>query len=228
MKGGFLVLVALTAIAIVAALYLVGQAPVEAQMGIVQKIFYFHVPSAYAMYLGVATCCVASIVYLAKRKRRADAIAHAGAEIAVLFCAIVLTSGPLWARKAWGVYWTWDPRLTTTMLLGLLFVAYLVLRAFGEGEAERRFSAAVAALTAVLVPVIHYSVQLWRGQHPTVITGRGGGLDPDMQAALAAGFVAFTLLFALLLWFRARIGILDAKIERLKTRAVEAGVEGLA
>src|SRR5262245_35295947 len=127
MRNGFYALVALTALAVLATLLLVARAPIEAQMGIVQKIFYFHVPAAYAMYLGVATSCLASIVYLAKKSRRADAIAFAGSEIAVLFCAIVLTSGPLWARKAWGTYWTWDPRLTSTMLLGLLYVAYLVL-----------------------------------------------------------------------------------------------------
>jgi heme exporter protein C len=228
MKAVFPLLALLTAAAVCTTLLFVGKAPIEAQMGIVQKIFYFHVPSAYAMYLGVATWTGASIWFLAKKSRRADAIAEAGGEIAILFCAIVLTSGPLWARKAWGVYWTWDPRLTTTMLLGLLLVAYVVLRAFGEGEAERRFSAALAALSVVTVPVIHYSVQLWRGQHPTVITGRGGGLDPAMTPALTAGFVAFTLVFVVLVWSRAQLGILSAKLERLRTRAVEAGIEGLS
>lgn len=196
-------------------------------MGIVQKIFYFHMPSAIAMYLGVGVWTIASVWYLANKSRRADAVARAGAEVATLFCSLVLTSGPIWARKAWGTYWTWDPRLTSTMLLGLLLVAYLVLRAFGEGEAERRFAAALAALSIVTVPVIHYSVQLWRGQHPTVVTGRGGGLDPGMRPALTAGFVAIGLLFTVLLWMRARQAILEAKVERLATRAVEAGVEGL-
>lgn len=224
----FPLLLATTTLAIAVALWLAGRAPVEAQMGIVQKIFYFHVPSAYAMYLGVATSCVASVVYLATKKRRADAIAQAGAELAVLFCALVLTSGPIWARKAWGVWWTWDPRLTSTLLLGLLYVAYVVLRAWGEGEAERRFAAALSALSIVTVPVIHYSVQLWRGQHPTVISEQGGGLDPAMKPALTAGIVAFTLLYCVLLWARARAGILEAKVERLRTRAVEAGVEGVA
>ncbi len=228
MKVVFPVLVAMTAASIVVALWLAAKAPVEAQMGIVQKIFYFHVPSAYAMYLGVATGGGGSALFLWKRSRRADIVAHAGAEIVVLFAVMTLTSGPLWGWKAWGTPWVWDPRLTTTLLLALVFVAYLVLRAFGEGEAEKRFAAAIAVLAIVIVPVIHYSVQLWRGQHPTVITEQGGGLDAEMKTALTAGFVAFTLLFTSLLWYRIQVGILAAKVERLRTRAVEAGVAGLA
>ena len=99
-----------------------------------------------------------------------------------MFCAIVLVTGPLWARKAWGTYWTWDPRLTTTLLIGMIYVAYLLLRNLGAtGEAERRFAAGLGLLGGALMPIIHYSVQLWRGQHPTVITAKGGGLHPDMR-----------------------------------------------
>jgi heme exporter protein C len=228
MKAAFALLVAATAASIVVALWLAAKAPVEAQMGIVQKIFYFHVPSAYAMYLGVAAGCGGSAVYLWRGRRRADVIARAGAEMVVLFAAMTLTSGPLWGWKAWGTPWVWDPRLTTTLLLALVFVAYLALRAFGDGEAEKKFAAAIAVLSIVVVPVIHYSVRLWRGQHPTVITERGGGLDPEMKTALTAGFVAFTLLFATMLWYRIRVGILEAKVERLRIRAVETGVSGLA
>ncbi|MBW1905128.1 MAG: cytochrome c biogenesis protein CcsA [Deltaproteobacteria bacterium] len=168
-------------------------APVEQQMGIVQKIFYFHVPSAYAMYIGFFVSAVGSAVYLLRRDPRWDAVAVAGAEVGTLFCLIVLLTGPLWARKAWGVWWTWDPRLTTTLLSGMIFAAYLVLRSMGDaGEVEKRFAAGLALLGLINLPLIHYSVQRWRGVHPTVITGKGGGLESEMYWALGLSFIAFT------------------------------------
>jgi heme exporter protein C len=181
-------------------------APVEQQMGIVQKIFYFHVPSAYAMYIGFFVSAVGSGVYLLKRDPRWDAVAVAGAEVGTLFCLIVLLTGPLWARKAWGVWWTWDPRLTTTLLSGMIFAAYLALRSMGDaGEVEKRFAAGLALLGLVNLPLIHYSVQRWRGVHPTVITGKGGGLESEMYWALGLSFLAFTGLAALLIWARASV-----------------------
>ena len=181
-------------------------APVEQQMGIVQKIFYFHVPSAYAMYIGFFVSAVGSAVYLLKRDPRWDAVAVAGAEVGSLFCLIVLLTGPLWARKAWGVWWTWDPRLTTTLLSGMIFAAYLVLRSMGDaGEVEKRFAAGLALLGLINLPLIHYSVQRWRGVHPTVITGKGGGLESEMYWALGLSFIAFTGLAVLLIWARASV-----------------------
>ncbi|MBW1755378.1 MAG: cytochrome c biogenesis protein CcsA [Deltaproteobacteria bacterium] len=181
-------------------------APVEQQMGIVQKIFYFHVPSAYAMYIGFFVSAVGSAVYLLRRDPRWDAVAVAGAEVGTLFCLIVLLTGPLWARKAWGVWWTWDPRLTTTLLSGMIFAAYLVLRSMGDaGEVEKRFAAGLALLGLINLPLIHYSVQRWRGVHPTVITGKGGGLESEMYWALGLSFIAFTGLAALLIWARASV-----------------------
>lgn len=179
-------------------------APVEKQMGIVQKIFYFHVPSAYAMYLGFALSSVGSAMYLIKRDAKWDALGVAGAEVGALFCLIVLLTGPLWARKAWGVWWTWDPRLTTTLLAGMIFAAYLALRSMGSaGEVEKRFAAGLALFGVIDLPLIHYSVQRWRGVHPTVITGKGGGLESEMYWALGLSFVAFTGLALLLIWTRA-------------------------
>ena len=117
-------------------------APVEKQMGIAQKIFYFHVPSAYAMYIGFGLSALGSLMYLIKRDAKWDAVGVAGAEVGFLFWLIVICTGPLWARKAWGVWWTWDPRLTTTLLAGMIFAAYLALRSMGEaGEVEKRFAA---------------------------------------------------------------------------------------
>ena len=200
-------------------------APVEMQMGIVQKIFYFHVPSAYAMYIGFTLAMVGSIGYLWKRTERWDALAVAGAEVGLLFCAIVLITGPLWARKAWGVWWTWDPRLTTTLLAALVFTAFVVLRSVGgAGEAEKRFAAGLAIVGFFILPVIHYSVQRWRGQHPTVITRAGGGLHPDMYPALFFGFGLFTLIAALLIWARMRAERARLALTALETEAAAAGL----
>ena len=178
-------------------------APVEQQMGIAQKIFYFHVPSAYAMYIGFGTSAFGSLLYLIKRDAKWDAVGVAGAEVGFLFWSIVVFTGPLWARKAWGVWWTWDPRLTTTLLAGMIFAAYLALRSMGEaGEVEKRFAAGLAIFGLIDLPLIHYRVQRWRGVHPTVITGKGGGLESEMYWALGLSFVAFTGLAILLIWMR--------------------------
>lgn len=202
-------------------------APVEQQMGIVQKIFYFHVPSAYAMYVGFTTAMVGSAGYLFARKPKWDSLAVAGAEVGLLFCVIVLVTGPLWARKAWGTYWTWDPRLTTTMLAGMIFTSFVVLRSFGSaGEAEKRFASALAFVGFFVLPVIHYSVQRWRGQHPTVITARGGGIHPDMRPALILSFVFFTLLVALFVWTRYRLEEARQALAKAELDAAEKGLLG--
>ncbi|MDH5672332.1 MAG: cytochrome c biogenesis protein [Myxococcales bacterium] len=199
-------------------------APVEQQMGVVQKIFYFHVPAANAMYLGFIVCAVASAVYLARRDERWDALAVAAGEVGMLFCVAVLISGPLWARKAWGVYWTWDPRLTSTLLAGMIFAAYLVLRSSGGGEVERRFAAGLAIVGLIDIPVIKYSVQRWRGTHPTVISSKGGGIHPDMRPALLLGFLFFALLSVALIWTRARLERTRQRMEALEMEAAERGL----
>jgi heme exporter protein C len=203
------------------------QVPTEKTMGIVQKIFYFHVPSAYSMYIGATACLAGSIMYLVKPGDVWDALARAGAETAVVFGAIMLTTGPLWAAKAWGYYWTWDPRLTTALLSFLVYVAYLVLRAFaGDGEGERKFAAALGILGAANLPIIHFSVQKWSGQHPTVITGKGGGLShPDMKMALGLSFLAFTLFAVALIWARTRVGVAESRLARVEEDAIDLGLD---
>lgn len=223
----FHVLLALAAISTVGTLHLIAyRAPTEATMGIVQKIFYFHVPAAYAMYVGAAACFLGSAGYLYNGRRGWDAFARAGAEVAVAMGIIVLVTGPLWAAKAWGVYWTWDPRLTTSMLSVLLYVAYVVLRLFaGEGDAERKFAAALGVLAAANLPIIHFSVQKWGGNHPKVITKGGGGLQhPDMKTALLAGFISFTLIAVVLLWWRTRIDLSASRLADAEQEALELGI----
>jgi heme exporter protein C len=206
--------------------FLVAPEAQAAAGGLTQKILYFHAPAAYAMYLCGAVCLIASAAYLFGATDARNAVAKAAAECAVAFGLMMLTSGPLWAKKAWGVYWTWDPRLTTTMLSVLIYVAVVVLRAFaGDGDAERKFAAALGVLGTFNLPVIHYSVQKWGGNHPTVITRGGGGLGhPDMKTALLLGFVAMTLLAGVLLWSRARIAIAQSRLRRLEERAASLGL----
>jgi heme exporter protein C len=224
----FYALLALTAAAFVGeVLFVFLRTPIEARMGIVQKIFYFHVPSWYGMYIGAGACFLGSLVYLVRTTDVSDAFARAGAEVAVVFGSIGLITGPLWGAKAWGHFWTWDPRLTTALLSFLIYVAYLVLRAFaGEGTGERRFAAAMGVLGAANLPIIHYSVQKWGGQHPVVITGSGGGLQhPDMKIALAGGFLCFTLMAALMLWARTRIELAQSRLARAEADAIDLDLD---
>jgi heme exporter protein C len=201
--------------------------PSEARMGIVQKIFYFHVPSAYCMYLGATACFVGSVGYLMRGTDAWDAAGRAGAEVAVIFGAIVMTTGPLWGAKAWGHYWAWDPRLTTSLLSLLIYVSYMLLRSFtGDGQGERKFAAALGILGAFNLPIIHYSVKKWGGQHPTVITNKGGGLQhPAMKVSLTLAFIAFTLLVVLILWARIRGELQRAELERLEEDAIDLGLD---
>lgn len=199
------------------------KAPIEARMGFVQKIFYFHVPSAYGMYIGATACFLGSVLYLLKPTDARDALGRAGSEVAIVFGAIVLITGPLWAAKAWGYFWTWDPRLTTAMLSWLVYVAYSVLRGFaGDGPGERKFAAALGILGAANLPIIHYSVQKWGGQHPTVVTGKGGGLaHPDMKIAFWLGMIAFTFFAVLLLWTRVRLELVRSRLSRAEQDAID-------
>lgn len=222
----FLTLLALTAACAVGTIQMIAfHAPVESTMGVVQKIFYFHVPSAYAMYLGATVCFIGSAAYLYKGSAFWDAFAKAGAEVAVAMGLMVCISGPLWAAKAWGVYWTWDPRLTTSMLSVLVYVAYVVLRAFsGNGESERKFAAALGILGAANLPIIHYSVKKWGGNHPTVITGKGGGITPEMRTVLMMGFLTFTLLTVVLVWQRLRVELASRRLEDAEHEALALGI----
>lgn len=220
---GWLVLGAVTiALMLSDVLMIFHYAPVEVRMGVVQKIFYFHVPSAYGMYVGFGLCSIASMVFLVKRSEKWDALAVSSAEVGLVFCAVMLITGPLWGRKSWGVWWTWDPRLTTTLLAGMIFSSYVVLRSFGgAGEVERRFAAGLAIVGLFILPIIHYSVQRWRGVHPTVITDRGGGLAPEMLHTFLFSLVAFTALTAWLIWTRTLAERMQQELRALTLEAAE-------
>ncbi len=194
------------------------RAPTEAMMGIVQKIFYFHVPAAICMQTLFFLCAGASAWVLIKDSDRADRLAHAAAEVGVLMAAFVLITGPLWARKAWGHYWEWEPRLTLTMVVLFMYVAYLALRSFtggaGHGDATRRIAAGLAIAGAPGVYLVKIAVEKWRGTHPRVIWS-GGLQDPDMLTAFLLGIGAFVCITVSLVWMRTRL------------RATEDAAEGL-
>lgn len=191
-------------------------APVERTMGIVQKIFYVHVPAAMAMYAGFVVAAVCSLLYLLRPSQRWDAGALVGAEMGLLACLFVLISGPLWAFKAWGTFWVWDPQLTATFVVFVMYGAYVLLRHLGgESRQIKQVSATLAILAVVNIPIIHRAVELWGGMHPVVERGEGGGLAPEMATTLQVSMAGFLLLFLVLLWVRLRTRLLETRLEEL-------------
>ena len=220
-----MVAVALAAVAIVGALYAVfAVAPVERIMGVVQKIFYFHVP--FAIFMGVAfvVSAAASLAWLVQPSIRLDALAAAAAEVGVLCGAVVLATGPLWARKAWGAYWTWEPRLTLSLLTEFIYVAYLAVRRLGGSQPTARTTA--AALSIAGIPAYYFlkvAVYKWGGNHPkNVVYGKGEGLvDPNIRLAFVVSLAAIGLLVAVLVWFRYRSRVLEEELEALWAEALD-------
>ena len=199
-----------------AAPFLVLNAPYESTMGLVQKIFYFHAPSGMVMFIGAFVSGTASAVFLFRGSSRADRVALAAAELTVLLGCIVLVTGPLWARKAWGVWWQWDARLTSSLLLWLMFTACLLVRKYGGAGAEK-LAAAVAIFGMFNVPFVYVSVNVWRTLHPktTVVPSLG----PGMREPFWFCFVAFMCLFLLLLALRVRLAEQQAELDALYVTA---------
>src|SRR6266850_6985253 len=181
---------------------LIGMAPYESTMGLVQKIFYYHMPSAWMFLIAAVVCGVASVRFLFGGSPRQDRLAQAAAELVVLFGALALITGPLWARKAWGVWWQWDVRLTSSLMGWMVSVAYLLLRKYG-GPGSDKLAAGLALFGMANVPFIYISVNFWRTIHPqtTVVPT----LPVDMGLPFWFCFTAFVLLFVLLLRLRVRL-----------------------
>lgn len=172
--------------------------PTEARQGVIQRIFYLHVPSAWVAFMAFGIVAFASAVYLWLGDERADMAALAAAEGGMIFTAIVLTSGPLWGKIAWGAYWVWEPRLTLTLLLGFIYLGYMMVRnATDSPERGKRFAAVVGIVGAINIPLIHMSVYWFRSLHPdpVVLKPEGPTLDGDMLTTLMVGLLSFTLLF---------------------------------
>jgi heme exporter protein C len=198
-------------------------APEERVMGAAQKIFYFHVPSAFVTYASVAVMLGASIAYLWKRDLKWDALSLAATEVAVVFCTIVLVTGPIWAKPAWNTWWTWEARLISTLVLWVLLVVCLMLRGYAENrELGARLAAIVGIVAAIDVPIIHKAVEWWRGQHPEVFRGEGG-IDSEMAVAFGVSSAAFFLLMGLLISLRYRTARLEDRATELADRLADAG-----
>jgi heme exporter protein C len=178
-------------------------APAEAAMGPVQKIFYIHLPLAWWALFSFFLVFLGSIAYLLKRAPGADRFCAAAAETGVLLSGLALLTGMIWARKSWGVWWTWDPRLTTTLVMWFIYAGYLVLRGLNLPARRKSLVCAVVGVVAFLdVPLVFVSARIWRSIHPAVLGAQGGGLEPEMKLTLAACVVAFGLFWAGLVWLR--------------------------
>jgi heme exporter protein C len=200
-------------------------APTEQTMGDVQRIFYYHAPTAWVAGLCFFVNFLASIVYLWKRSLNADALALASAEVGVVFCTIVLITGPIWARPVWGIWWTWEARLTSTLVLWLIYVSYLVLRRFAAGSQTPVLAAALAIFGFVDVPIVYMSIRWFRTQHPqpVIAGGEGSGLDPVMWHAFLWNLLAFTCVGIVFITLRYRLQKLENELEAEHARLALAG-----
>lgn len=214
----------ITALMILLSLYLVfAWVPTEVTMGIVQRIFYFHVPSAWVSFLAFFMVFISSIVYLAKRNRKWDALAYCSAEIGVVFTSLALISGSFWAKPIWNNWWVWeDPRLTTTLVLWLIYVGYLMVRGYSSSNQASRFAAVIGIAGFIDVPVVYLSVIWWRSGHPLVM-GQvpDSGLAPPMLITLLVSLTAFTLLYIVLLRLVLSLKMAEMEVEELKVAVQE-------
>ena len=269
MKRAFPILGVLTAILLSYALYMaLVVAPTERTMGDVQRIFYYHVPSAWTAFLLFLINFLASIQYLARRNPRSDKVASGifsviavagviglvagftegigwalcgltgvvvagiyfairkcfsengtdivalvSAEVGVVFCTVVLVTGPIWARPVWGIWWTWDMRLTSTLVLWLIYVSYLFLRRFSSSGETPLLAASLAVLGALCVPFVYFSIWFFRTQHPQPVMGGGGSIDPRMLHVLLINWLAFSCFAFMVCWSRYRLEKLQRDVD---------------
>jgi len=220
LKDGFIdrfLVVISTALMLTAIYTIFFYAPTEIMMGIVQKIFYFHLPMAFMAFLSYFVAFVCGVLYLIKKDIKWDIIGSASVEIGVVFTTLVLITGSLWARPIWNTWWTWDPRLTTSFILWLIYVAYLILRASVE-QVDRRatFCAVMAIVGFIDVPIVFLSARLWRTIHPVVIKSRSIDIEPAMLTTLAISMAAFLLFWLTLLRIRSRVDFTELRIRNLE------------
>lgn len=179
--------------------------PIEVRMGVVQKIFYFHVGSAWNAFLAFFVVCVCSILFLKTRKRIYDIVAGVSAEIGVLFTTIVLITGPIWGRSAWNTWWSWEPRLTTTLILWFIYIAYLMIRKMeGTWEKKARLAAVFGIVGFLDVPIVFMAIRWWRTKfHPVVfgngVNQTGGGIEPSMMFTLVFTVITLTVVYVVFL-----------------------------
>lgn len=210
---GIAILAASAAVLLAVSAYLAFfYAPTERVMGFVQKIFYFHVPAAWMMLWSAPLMAFGSVMYLVTRQEKWDRISDAAVELAVLFGVMTLVTGPLWGRKAWGVYWVWDVRLTSSLVMVMTLLACKIVRSYA-GEGARNIAAGLSILAVLNAVFVYVSVNYWRGTHPDHIV-RKGGLSPKMRTTFWLAVLGFHLLYAVLLWTRVRLARLEDEADQ--------------
>jgi heme exporter protein C len=194
-------------------------APKEKTMGDLQRIFYFHVPAAIAGFTAFAVNFVASLMYIIRKNRRWDNLAISAAEIGVLFFVMVLVTGPIWAKPVWFIWWTWSPRLTLSLVLCMLYIAYLLIRKYIDDTERKAMVSAVFGIVAFIdVPLVFFSIRWWRDHHPSPVL-ETGGLSPSMRPAFFICLAAFEVLLIFLLRRRYCLQSMNAELEQLERQA---------
>jgi len=220
LKDGLIdrLLIVISTALMLAAIYVIFfYAPTERMMGLVQKIFYFHLAMAFTAFLSYFVAFVCGVLYLVKKDIKWDIIGAASVEIGVVLTTLVLITGSLWARPIWNTWWTWDPRLTTSFILWLIYVAYIILRMSVE-QVEKRatFCAVMAIIGFIDVPIVFLSARLWRTIHPVVIKSRSIDIEPAMLTALVISMAAFLLFWFTLIRIRSRVDFIELRIRNLE------------
>ncbi len=196
--------------------------PTDRDTGVIQRIFYFHVPVAWVAFMAFLITFIASVAYLAKRRHWWDIVASASAEVGLLFATLILITGSIWARPVWGVWWTWDARLTSSLVLWLIYVAYFIIRAYvAEEERRARYAAVVGIIGFIDVPIVALAIQLWRTAHPSAIIFEGG-LHGAMLFTLLVSIAAFTALYFTLLFYRVHLKEDEHEVQQMKDSLREA------
>jgi heme exporter protein C len=187
--------------------------PTDQMQGDIYRIIYYHVPSAWTAFILFTINFVASIVFLIGRNPKADIHALIGAEMGVVFLTVNLTTGPIWARPVWGIWWTWDWRLTSTLVVWLIYVSYLMLRRFSSTGETQTMAAVLGIIGALCVPFVYFSIWFFRTQHPQPVIGGGGSMDPRMLHTLLLNWLAFGCFGALVYWSRYRLEHLKREVD---------------
>ena len=213
----------LSGVMMIVALYLVFlYAPREATMGDVQRIFYFHVSSAWVGFFAFFVTLLAGIAYLRGGERRWDIVGLSSAEIGVTFTAMAVISGSIWAKPAWGVWWVWDERLTISLIQFLVYLGYIMLRSAVEDPARRaRFAAVYGIVAFISVPINFLAIRMWRTQHPLIFGSEEGGLGPNMMFAFLFCLITFTIWYVTLMWHRIRLERLRDGVDQIKQRIMD-------
>ena len=211
----------LAAIFLFIAIYFVFSfAEIEMTMLEVQKIFHFHISSAFTLFFAFGVTCISSILYLIKRVDKYDTIAYVSTEIGIVFGVVVFTTGPIWARFAWNTWWNWEPRLTSALILWLTYIGYLILRSALAEEKKRIYSAVLGIIGFLNVPIVYFSVELWQGGlHPDTTTKMN--LPATMQIAWLISWLALTLLYLFFLMFRYRAEQMKLELEMIQHRRID-------